>query len=101
MLDEDAGAATRSGIRLVSGGGDRAAAHALNVGVVSLLVGRSLGLAEDDLLDLGVGALMHDVGKHDLADRYRHADDTATAGRTGRLPRPCRAAAWPRAGAWR
>jgi len=63
------------GLRLVSGGSDRAAAHALNVGVVSLLVGRALGLAEDDLLDVGVGALMHDVGKHDLADRYRHADE--------------------------
>ena len=69
MLDGD-----EVGLRLVSGGGDRAAAHALNVGVVSLLVGRALGLSEDDLLDVGVGALMHDVGKHDLADRYRHAD---------------------------
>jgi HD-GYP domain-containing protein (c-di-GMP phosphodiesterase class II) len=63
------------GLRLVSGGGDRAAAHALNVGVVSLVVGRVLGLSEDDLLDLGVGALMHDVGKHDLAERYRHTDE--------------------------
>ena len=70
MLDGD-----EVGLRLVSGGGDRAAAHALNVGVVSLLVARALGLSEDDLLDVGVGALMHDVGKHDLAERHRHTDE--------------------------
>jgi len=65
------------GIRLVSGaGGDRATAHALNVSVVSLLIGRALGLPEEDMLDLGVGALLHDVGKHDLADRLRHPDDS-------------------------
>ena len=67
------------GIRLVGGGGDRAAVHALNVGVVSLLIGRSLGLAPEDMLDIGVGALMHDVGKQDMADRYRHADERFTA----------------------
>jgi len=66
------------GIRLVGGGGDRAAVHALNVSVVSLLIGRSLGLAPEDMLDVGVGALMHDVGKQDMADRYRHADERFT-----------------------
>jgi len=63
------------GLRLVGGGNDRAAAHALNVGVVSLLVGRALGLSGDELLDLGVGALMHDIGKQDMAERDRHADE--------------------------
>jgi HD-GYP domain-containing protein (c-di-GMP phosphodiesterase class II) len=69
-------AADEVAIRLVSGGGaDRAAAHALNVSVVSLLMGRSLGLADEDMLDLGVGALMHDIGKLDVADRLRHVED--------------------------
>jgi putative nucleotidyltransferase with HDIG domain len=63
------------GIRLVSGHGDRTAAHALNVGVMSLLMGRTLGLAPEEMLDLGVGALMHDVGKIDVAERFRHAED--------------------------
>jgi HD-GYP domain-containing protein (c-di-GMP phosphodiesterase class II) len=63
------------GIRLVAGGGDRAAAHALNVGVVAMLIGRSLGLPGPDMLDVGVGALMHDVGKQDMAERYHHADE--------------------------
>ena len=63
------------GIRLVSGGGDRNAAHALNVTVISLLIGRTLGLDAEELADLGVGALMHDVGKQDIAERYRHLED--------------------------
>ena len=64
------------GIRLVNvGGADRSAAHALNVTVISLLIGRNLGLQGAELRDLGVGALMHDVGKIDLAERLRHADD--------------------------
>ncbi len=75
MLDKMI-AADEVGIRLISGGGDRMAAHALNVAVVSMLIGRTLGMADSDMLDLGVGALMHDVGKQDLPDRLRHADDT-------------------------
>ncbi len=63
------------GIRLVAGSGDRAASHALNVGIVSLLIGRTLGLPENELMELGVGALMHDVGKLEVADRFRHAED--------------------------
>ena len=63
------------GVRLVAGGGDRAAAHALNVGIISLLIARTLGLPPNELLDLGVGALLHDVGKTEVADRFRHAEE--------------------------
>lgn len=63
------------GIRLLAGHqGDRAAAHALNVGVISLLIGRSFGLEDGTMRDLGVGALLHDIGKIDLPERVRHAD---------------------------
>ena len=55
--------------------GDRAAAHAMNVAVVALLMGRTFSLDESAMADLGVGALMHDVGKLDLPERIRHADD--------------------------
>jgi putative nucleotidyltransferase with HDIG domain len=58
--------------------GDRAAAHGLNVAVVSLLMGRTLGLAEEDMMDLGVGALFHDVGKLELPDRVRHFEEAFT-----------------------
>ena len=67
-------------IRLVNGsGGDRASAHALNVSVISLLIGRALGLPEEDLLDLGVGALLHDIGKQELPARLRHVEESFTA----------------------
>jgi HD-GYP domain-containing protein (c-di-GMP phosphodiesterase class II) len=67
-------------IRLLSSGaGDRATAHALNVAVISLLLGRSFGLKREEMMDLGVGALMHDVGKQQLPDRLRHLDEAFSA----------------------
>lgn len=63
-------------IRLLSGNaGDDASAHAMNVAVISLLMGRVFGLRDDEMLDLGIGALLHDVGKLDLPERLRHADE--------------------------
>src|SRR5688572_9674354 len=55
MLDKMLGSED-IGIRLVGGGADRAAAHALNVAVISLLIGRTLNLSEAEMADLGVGA---------------------------------------------
>jgi putative nucleotidyltransferase with HDIG domain len=67
-------------IRLLSCSvGDRAAAHGLNVAVVALLMGRSLGLTEAEMLDLGVAAMLHDVGKQALPTRIRHLDDAFTS----------------------
>ena len=60
---------------LTDAAGDKASAHAMNVAVISLLMGRSFGLADADMLDLGVGAILHDIGKLDLPDRVRHRDD--------------------------
>jgi putative nucleotidyltransferase with HDIG domain len=62
--------------------GDRATAHAMNVAVISLLMGRSFGLGEGEMADLGVGALMHDVGKIDLPERIRHHDERFSAAET-------------------
>jgi len=62
-------------VRVISDvGGDRASGHALNVAVIALLMGRVFGFSQPDMLDLGVGALLHDVGKLDLPERVRHAD---------------------------
>jgi len=64
-------------IRVLStGAGDRATSHALNVAVVSLLMGRTFGMSADEMMDLGVGSLLHDVGKQDIPDRVRHPDDS-------------------------
>jgi len=37
--------------------------HSLNVSILSLILGRDLGLTEMVLRDLGIGALIHDIGK--------------------------------------
>lgn len=63
-------------IRLLTcNAGDGASAHAMNVAVIALLLGRVFGLDESEMLDLGIGALMHDVGKLDLPDAHRHLDE--------------------------
>ncbi len=67
-------------LRLLNeGAGDRASSHAVNVTVVSLLMGRTFGFSAADMLDLGVGAILHDIGKLDLPDRVRHRDEHFTA----------------------
>ena len=57
---------------LAEDAGDKAALHAINVAVISLLLGRNCGLGEDEMLDLGVGAMLHDIGKEELPPRVRH-----------------------------
>jgi HD-GYP domain-containing protein (c-di-GMP phosphodiesterase class II) len=37
--------------------------HALNVCILSLILGRDLGLDEEELARIGLGALFHDIGK--------------------------------------
>lgn len=64
---------------LTEAAGDKASAHALNVTLVSMLMGRTFGLSESDMVDLGTGALMHDVGKLELPDRVRHREDHFSA----------------------
>ncbi|MEO7010251.1 MAG: HD domain-containing phosphohydrolase [Caldimonas sp.] len=61
---------------LTEAAGDKASMHALNVMLVALLLGRSFGFAEADLLDLGVGAMLHDIGKIEMPYRLRHLDET-------------------------
>jgi putative nucleotidyltransferase with HDIG domain len=59
--------------------GDRSTAHALNVCIIALLLGRTFGLGRDEMMDLGVGALLHDVGKLEIAARLRHRDESFTS----------------------
>jgi putative nucleotidyltransferase with HDIG domain len=60
---------------LTEGAGDKASMHAMNVGIVSLLMGRCFGFSSEEMLDLGVGAMLHDIGKCDLPQRLRHRED--------------------------
>ncbi|CAN5501520.1 DUF3391 domain-containing protein [soil metagenome] len=59
---------------LTESAGDKSALHAVNVSVLSLLLGRALDLTEEQLVELGTGALLHDVGKLDLPEAACHAD---------------------------
>ena len=55
--------------------GEKTALHSVNVTIISLLLGKALDLPKDDMLELGIGALLHDVGKMELPDRLRWHDD--------------------------
>jgi putative nucleotidyltransferase with HDIG domain len=43
--------------------------HALNVSVLAMLLGREVGLPAEDIRQLGIGCIFHDVGKIDIPDR--------------------------------
>ncbi len=60
---------------LAEGAGDRASMHAMNVGIISLLMGRCFGFSAEEIQDLGVGAMLHDIGKLELPMRLRHRED--------------------------
>lgn len=98
-----------SAIQLLSQGvGAQPAMHAVNVMVLSLLLGRSLGVAREGLLDIGKAALLHDVGKQALPfhlaeptsalspiDRQRyqsHVDESVGMARRMGLPGPVQVA---------
>lgn len=69
-----------SALRLLAEGhGDRSTLHAMNVAVLSLLLGRAMGLPAEDLQTLGIAAVLHDIGKIELPDRVRFRDDTFTS----------------------
>lgn len=65
-----------SSIRLLSiMGGERSAAHAVNVSVLSLLLGKAMGLSRAELAELGAAAFLHDIGKLMLPERVRCVDE--------------------------
>jgi HD-GYP domain-containing protein (c-di-GMP phosphodiesterase class II) len=65
-----------SAIRLLSeGAGDKSSMHPVNVTVVSLLLGKAMGLSQPELIDLGMAAFLHDVGKAQLPDRVRWLEE--------------------------
>ena len=56
--------------------GERSAQHPVNVMVLCLLLGRALGLPREALASLGIAALLHDIGKLELPQRYRMVDES-------------------------
>lgn len=47
--------------------------HSVNVMVLSLLLGKTLNLSEEELKWLGLGALLHDIGKNEIPPRILRA----------------------------
>lgn len=65
-----------SSIRLLSEGmGDKSAMHSVNVTIIALLLGKTMALTPAELLDLGMAAFLHDMGKTRLPDRVRLLDE--------------------------
>lgn len=63
-------------IRLLSESmGEKSSLHAVNVTVISLLLGKARGLSKPDMMELGIAALLHDIGKLEIQDKYRFADE--------------------------
>ena len=70
MLEQE-----ETAIRLLSEGvGERASQHSINVTVISLLLGKAMGLEATALDTLGTGALLHDIGIIELPERLRWLD---------------------------
>lgn len=66
-------------IRLLSeNAGEKTSLHSINVTVISLLLGKASGLTGQDLADVGMGALLHDLGKIELPGRLRWSEEQFT-----------------------
>lgn len=69
-----------SAIRLLSDNmGDKLAMHPVNISILSLLLGKQLGLSELEMTDLGLAAFLHDIGKLELPGRVRWQEDGFSA----------------------
>lgn len=53
--------------------------HAMNVMVLSLLIGKALGYGEEDMRQLGLGALLHDVGLAEIPTRVQRSTSRSAA----------------------
>ena len=77
-------------IRLLTcNAGDNASAHAMNVTVISLLMGRVFGLGDEEMLDLGTGRAAARRRQDRPARAAAPCRRALRQGRPGRLPRPC------------
>ena len=84
---------------LTENAGDKASMHAMNVGIVSLLMGRCFGFSDEEMQDLGVGAMLHDIGKLDLPARCAIARTTSRRARCAST-KSTSSSAWSRHAGW-
>ena len=75
MLEQE-----ETAIRLLSESvGERASQHSINVTIIALLLGKTLGLDASQMDALGGGALLHDIGMTALPERLRWLDSHFSA----------------------
>lgn len=58
---------------------DYTAEHCLRVSVLSVALGRELDLLEQELIDLGIGGMLHDVGKVKVPNEILNKEGALTA----------------------
>ena len=52
--------------------------HSVNVCILSLIIGRNMGLGRDKLSDIGMGAILHDIGKMLIPEYILHKPGALT-----------------------
>lgn len=52
--------------------------HSLNVGLYTISIGMAKGYSQDQILDLGLGALLHDIGKTEIPISILEKESTLT-----------------------
>lgn len=68
-----------SSIRLLSEqAGEKTSLHSVNVAVVSLLLAKAMSLSVEEMHLIGIGALLHDIGKFEIPNRLRWRTDQLT-----------------------
>jgi len=60
-------------------------AHSLNVAVLSLILAKSIDMTAEDARTLGLGGLLHDIGKSEIPDRVTLKPDPLTRAETALL----------------
>lgn len=58
--------------------GDYTYRHSVNVCILSIIIARSLFYSRDQLKNLGVGAILHDIGKAMISENILNKKDTLT-----------------------
>jgi putative nucleotidyltransferase with HDIG domain len=53
--------------------------HALNVAMLAMMLARELGMSAQDIEQLGIGCLFHDVGKNRIPDRVQRIEHPTRA----------------------
>lgn len=53
--------------------------HSVNVSVLSMIIGTIIGLDEDEIRDLGIAGLLHDIGMLQVSDEIRNKPGPLTA----------------------